>query len=1019
MAILTDFYTRLARLSLSARLFAAVAAVALPMGAAALLALVFHLVAVSRWEAAAAEDGRVVELVQQALPLVRAANGEVALRPDPLEQLRARMRDITALSGDTTVQGAAKAISAASREQEAGKPDAAALQPLLDKLGTAAERAAREARAGAQTLSHVALAVLLLAPLLAAAGGIALARGMTRDLDDTLRDCIAFAGDILADNFGHGSAAARPRVMDRKLPVRDDSDSDSDSEFDLLVRAMNSIADETLAAAERQVQRAVRLDHVERSWSLLNACSAALVKAPGEAALIDAICRHLVELGGYRIAWVGYARHDDAHSIEPVSHAGSDRSYINALQLSWGADVHRQGGFGTAINQRRMLLCKDLHADMVFASLHALAPPHGVNACIALPLQDDHGVFGVLGLYADGAKKFSDEEIRLLQDLTDDLAFGIASRRDHAVREQVEEDLAHHTNYDGLTGLATMNTLLRQLRQLAPGPAGDDGHRKMAAIHVNLDRFRDINSTQGRDAGDQLLMRVAQQLRHACGQHALLARAGADEFIAVLPAITGSGHAAEAVARLVAALADGGHAESGQSGQSGHTSVHAGVTAAVPVSVGIALYPDDAGDSDALLRHAALAMQEAKRQGGNLWHFYGTEANQRMAARQALEAELHGALAAGELALYYQPQCSLVTGAITGVEALLRWRHPSRGLLAPAEFLRVAEEAGLQPAFSAWAIDAVCAQMAAWRGAGLHLPPVALNLGARQLHRHGLVQTVRAAMLRHQVPDKALELEITESALVRDGEAALAALHELRELGVRIALDDFGIGYSSLNQLRRLPVDHVKIDESFVRPIGSASDDAAACNAIIALAHSLHLSVIAEGVETEEQMNYLRRHHCDAMQGILFSRPVAPEALAALLSSGRRLSLTDHGDPQRSLLLLDDEPAMVRALNRALRQDGYKILAATNCADALKLLANNPVHVVLADQGMPDMSGVDFMRRVKDLYPDTTRILLSGYSDLEPVIDAINHGAIYRFFPKPWNDEELRACIHDAFRVGS
>jgi len=1002
MAILADFHARLARMSLAGRLFAAMAAVAVPMGAAAVPGLVLQVLAVSRWEAAAAGDGRVVELAWQSIALSRAGGGGrvAAVAPRaPLEELRARMRDITALSGDAAVRGAAQSISLATYDHEAGKPGATPLAPLLDKLSGAATRAARDARAGAATLSQVALVFLLLGPAVAAAGGVVLARSITRGIDGTLRECIAFAGDIVAGNFRHGGAAARPRARARKMHVP----HDSASEFDVLVRTMNSIADETLAAAEREIERVARLEHVERSWALLSACSASLVKAPGEAALTDAICHHLVELGGYRMAWVGYARQDEAHSIEPVSHAGTDRAYIDALQLTWGPDVHRQGGFGTAIAQRRMLVCRNLHGDLVFTSWHAMAPPHGVNACIALPLRDEHGAFGVLGLYAEDAKGLSEQETRLLQDLADDLAFGIASRRDHAVREQVEDELAHHTNYDGLTGLATLDMLRRQLGQ--QGHAADDAHRKMAAIHVNIDRFRDINTTLGRDAGDRLLMRVAQQLRHACGHHALLARAGADEFIAVLPAIAGSGNAAETVSRFVAALAEAArHARDGQPG--------------AQVSVGIAIYPDDGGDSEALLRHAALAMGEAKRQGGNLWRFYAREANNRMAARQAMETELQGALARGELALYYQPRCSLVTGAITGVEALLRWRHPVRGVLAPAEFLRVAEEAGLSQAFGAWAIDAVCAQLHAWRGAGLHLPPVALNLGARQLHLHGLVETVRAAMQRHQVPEKALELEITESALVRDGDAAVAVLRELRELGVRIALDDFGTGYSSLNQLRRLPVDHVKIDESFVRGIVSVTDDAAACNAIIALAHSLHFTVIAEGVETEEQMNYLRRRHCDAMQGFLFSRPVPPDALAALLTSGRRLPLTDHGEPLRTLLLLDDEPNMVRALNRALRQDGYKILAATNCADALKLLANNPVHVVLADQGMPDMSGVDFMGRVKDLYPGTVRIILSGYASLEPVIDAINRGAIDRFFPKPWNDDELRACIHNAFRAG-
>ncbi|MRV76249.1 EAL domain-containing protein [Duganella sp. FT92W] len=994
MAPVADFHARLARLSLAARLRAAVAAVALPMGAAAALALVLHVVTVSLWETAATDHARVAELVSQSAPLLRAAGGVPEERRAALAGLRAQMRDAAALSDDAAVRAAAQAVSLATYDHESVKAGAAPLAPLLDRVALAAARASAHARRSADTAGNITLVVLLLAPALAAAGGIVLARAITRGIDGTLRECIAFAGDIAAGNFRHGGAHARPGARARRMHAP----ADSASEFDVLVRKMNGIAEETLAAAEREVEHVKRLEGVERSWALLSACSRSLVKAPGEAALTDAICHHLVELGGYRIAWVGYARDDDGRTIEPVSHAGTDRAYVDALQLSWGADVHRHGGFGTAIQQRRMLVCKSMHGDLVFTSWKSMAPPHGIDACIALPLLDGEGPIGVLGLYAADAKGFTDEEIKLLQDLADDLAFGIASRRDHALREQVEDELAHHTNYDGLTGLATVSTLQRHL---APHAAKAlDGHRKVAAIHVNIDRFREVNQALGRDAGDRLLMHVAQRLQQACGHHALLARAGPDEFIAVLPGIAGSGNAAAAASRFVASLRD----------------AEPGTELAAHVSVGIAIHPDDGGDADALLRHAALAMQEAKRQGGNAWRFYAKETNARMAARQAMEAELHGVLGRAELELHYQPQCSLVTGAVTGVEALLRWRHPARGLLAPGEFLGVADEAGLAPAFGAWAIDAVCAQLQAWRAAGLQLPPVALNLGPRQFHHHGLVETIRSALQRHQVPEKALELEITESALMRDTEESVATLRALHELGVRIALDDFGTGYSSLNQLRRLPVDHVKIDETFVRGIVTAPDDAAACNGIISLAHSLHFAVIAKGVETEEQMNYLRRRHCEAMQGFLFSRAVPADALAALLQSGRRLALADHGDPQRTIVLLDDEPAIVRALNRALRQDGYKILAATNSTDALKLLANNPVQVILADQHMPDITGVAFMQRIKDLYPATVRIILSSYADLEPVLDAINRGAIYRFFPKPWNDDELRACIHEAFR---
>jgi CheY-like chemotaxis protein len=252
--------------------------------------------------------------------------------------------------------------------------------------------------------------------------------------------------------------------------------------------------------------------------------------------------------------------------------------------------------------------------------------------------------------------------------------------------------------------------------------------------------------------------------------------------------------------------------------------------------------------------------------------------------------------------------------------------------------------------------------------------------------------------------------------MMHDVDAAAQTLHRLKQLQVRLALDDFGIGYSSLNYLKRLPIDRLKIDQAFVREVASSSDDAVICNAIIGLAHSLHLDVVAEGVETEEQMALLKRRKCDAMQGFLFSKAVSADAFAQLISSKKCLPMPATGQSQTTVLLLDDEADILRALNRTLRADGYKILAATNADDAFKLLALNEVHVVVSDQRMPEVTGTEFLGKVRLMYPDTTRILLTGYADMQSVIDAINQGAVYRYFTKPWDNDELRACVAQAVR---
>ncbi|WP_143133350.1 EAL domain-containing protein [Pseudoduganella namucuonensis] len=963
----------------------------------ALLCVGLHWYVTAAWNKLLAQDQHTVELALRSRAALGAVN-EAAAPPALLTEIRRNMRDIAVISGDASVRRAAQDASLQILARENGQTGAAAppLAPLLGTLSAAAEDAASRQYARIATLEKIALAVLSLAPLLAAAAGVALARRISRSVDGTLRDCIAFAGDIAAGNFRHGGAHARPGAWARQM----EAPADAPSEFDSLVRNMNRIAEETRTAAEREIEQIARLERVDRSWNLLSACSQSLVKAGDETALLEAICGHLADLGGYRMAWVGYARDDEEQTVEAVAHAGTDRDYLSGLRLSWGADVKTQGGFGTAIHQRRTLVCKQLADDLVFSAWRSIAFPHGVQGCIALPLLEDGRAFGVLGIYTADPRVFTEEELKLLQNLSEDLAFGIVSRRQVAQRQHAEEQLAHHVNYDSLTGLANLHTLQGHLAQQLD--QATRARKKVAALHVDLDRFRDVNDTLGRAAGDGMLVQVAQRLVQAAGPDAHVARIGGDEFMVVLGSVSGTGQAAEAATRVAAALSE--------------PLSDATPTLKPLASIGISLYPDDSPDAAALLRNADFAMQDAKRQGGNAYRFYAADQNARLAARFVMESELGGALERGEMVMHYQPQCSLLNGVITGAEALMRWNHPKRGTVAPMEFIRVAEETGLVLPLGAWAIDNVCAQLRAWRDAGLTVPTVSVNLSARQFQQEGLVETVRRALDDNGIPGKALELEITESAVMRNVDEAIATLAKLKELGVRIALDDFGTGYSSLNYLKRFPIDHLKIDQSFVRDVATSPDDAVICNAIIGLAHNLHVAVIAEGVETAEQMTFLRRRQCDAMQGFLFSRAVSAEAFAQLLSSQKTLPLPDEGKTQHTVLLLDDEPNIVRALNRALRPDGYKILAATSAADAFKLLALNTVHVVVSDQRMPEMTGTEFLSRVKLMYPDTTRIILSGYADLESVIEAINHGAVYRFFTKPWDDEQLRACVADAVR---
>jgi ActR/RegA family two-component response regulator len=292
-----------------------------------------------------------------------------------------------------------------------------------------------------------------------------------------------------------------------------------------------------------------------------------------------------------------------------------------------------------------------------------------------------------------------------------------------------------------------------------------------------------------------------------------------------------------------------------------------------------------------------------------------------------------------------------------------------------------------------------------------------VNVSALQLHRVSFLDEVCEALDDANIPASMLELELTETALMENIERTHEILHGLCDLGVKISLDDFGIGYSCLSQLRRFPIDRLKIDKSFVDSISLDSGGGAITRAIIAMGHELHLQVLAEGVETEAQLGYLVQNHVDEFQGFLFSRPLpAEEATAHLRRRYVETTLLQPNRKNREMLLVDDEENVLRALSRVLRRDGYTIHTATSAAEGLQILATQRIQVIVSDQRMPGTSGVEFLSRVKEMYPDTVRIILSGYTDLATVTDAINRGAIYKFLTKPWNDDELRQQVEEAFR---
>jgi EAL domain-containing protein (putative c-di-GMP-specific phosphodiesterase class I)/CheY-like chemotaxis protein len=389
-------------------------------------------------------------------------------------------------------------------------------------------------------------------------------------------------------------------------------------------------------------------------------------------------------------------------------------------------------------------------------------------------------------------------------------------------------------------------------------------------------------------------------------------------------------------------------------------------------------------------------------------------------AQCRLGAALRDAFAAGELRLHYQPQVDLVTGQISAVEALVRWRR-GHDDVAAATLIAAAESCDLIGELDDWVLRTACAQAARWHAMGFPTLRLAVNLSTRQLAMGTIEAAVTSALAQAGLPASCLDLELAESALMHDVDAILACLLPLKARGVRLCLDHFGTGHSSLAQLQRLPIDVLKVDQSFLRGVPEAERAAAIVDAIIVMGHSLGMQVVAVGVEHTVQCEFLARHMCDEVQGYLVSEPVPADVITRMLQDDNRLApgLMRFDRAQPTLLLVDDEPSILASLKRLLRGDGYRILTAHSGQAGLDVLAAHPVDVIVSDQRMPGMTGVEFLRAVRQSYPDTVRLVLSGFTELQTVTDAVNAGAIYKFLTKPWDDAQLRAHVQEAFSYGA
>ena len=560
---------------------------------------------------------------------------------------------------------------------------------------------------------------------------------------------------------------------------------------------------------------------------------------------------------------------------------------------------------------------------------------------------------------------------------------------------------------DPLTGLpnrAMFSDRVDHLMREMQGK-GYAGPLSFSIVMIDIDQFRSVNEGFGHVVGDEFLVRIGARLQQCVRQSDTLARIGSNAFSLLLAGDDDQTQLEQLTRRLLLAISTPVTLQERN--------------VAATASIGIVRCPLDGCQADVLLQHADAAVAVAKSSGGDGFCFYAPPVAELARDWASLAEALRDVTGRDELIVHYQPKVDLRSGQIIGLEALVRWQHPEQGLLSPDRFIRLAEETGLIIALTEWVIRSVLLQLRDWRAAGHPHVAVGVNLSLRHFRSGDLPGFIAAELAATGVDPSLLELEISESAMMRDPTQALIIVDKIKSLGVRLSLDDFGTGLSSLSYLSRMNVDKLKIDQTFIRDITSNPVNSSIVAAIIAMAHKLGKRVIAVGVESEGQALQLRRHDCDEIQGFYFSRPGSAADMEVLFADGRKLGLKCDVPDQKTLLLVDDEPSILSALRRLLRREGYTILTAEGGEAALELLSTNRVQVVVSDQRMPGMSGVELLSRTRELYPDTRRIILSGYSDISTLSDAINRGAVWKFIAKPWNDEALKAEIAHAFEVAA
>jgi PAS domain S-box-containing protein/diguanylate cyclase (GGDEF)-like protein len=617
---------------------------------------------------------------------------------------------------------------------------------------------------------------------------------------------------------------------------------------------------------EQKIARLSRIQHV------LSGINSAIVRIRDRQELFEEACRIVVVHGGFNIGWIAMLDHVSG-TLMPIAQAGL------AMDLGVGGNSSKDpvglapaGTAETALREKRPAFDNDIERGLAemqstfgpdTLSVRRAAIQMGAKSVIVLPLIVEGKTFGILTLYAPERNFFDDEELKLLTELAGDISFGL----EYIAKEEKVDYLAY---YDVLTGLPNRTLFGERLGQQLHTRA--DSPELVAVALMDVERFRMVNDTLGRQTGDEVLRLIARRLEAnaTLTRWSNPARMLGDSFGVIIRGARDAGELAQLV-------------EDGMKACFGVPFVINGQELRIDARSGVSTYPADGFTAESLLQNAEAALRNAKRTTER-FVFYAPEMTARVAEILALETKLRKAIELGQFVLHYQPKFDVATGKTSGVEALIRWNDPETGMVPPLQFIPILEETGMIFEVGGWALRQALADQQRWRAKGLAVPRVAVNVSALQLRDQQFVRDVQLALASQEGRKPALELEITESLLMEDIERNIERLKTLRDLGVTIAIDDFGTGYSSLNYLARLPMDTLKIDRSFVVGMTQSPESRTIVSTIISLAHALGLKVVAEGVETEEQLNLLRLLKCDEVQGFLLGRPVASGEVARLLT---------------------------------------------------------------------------------------------------------------------------------------